>query len=108
MQQRLFDLLSADIGKSSRFSGDHTADERLAAFLLDLAGRYSARGFAASAFRLVMPRADIANYLRLAAETVSRVLRRFQDQNLIHVDGREVQLADKAALQKMARHILPA
>ena len=106
VQQRLFDLLSADIGKSNRFSGDHTADERLAAFLLDLAGRYAARGFAASAFRLVMPRADIANYLRLAAETVSRVLRRFQDQGLIHVDGRELELVDKAALQKMARHIL--
>jgi len=106
VQQRLFDLLSADIGKSNRFSGDHTADERLAAFLLDLAGRYAARGFAANAFRLVMPRADIANYLRLAAETVSRVLRRFQDQGLIHVDGRELELVDKAALQKMARHIL--
>ena len=53
-----------------------------------------------------MPRADIANYLRLAAETVSRVLRRFQDQGLIHVDGRDLELVDKAALQKMVRHIL--
>ena len=106
VQQRLFDLLSADIAKSGRFSGDHAAEERLAAFLLDLAGRYAARGFAASAFRLAMPRADIANYLRLAAETVSRVLRRFQDQNLIRVDGREVELLDKPALQKLARHIL--
>lgn len=106
VQQRLFDLLSADIGKSSRFSGDHTADERLAAFLLDLAGRYAARGFAANAYRLVMPRADIANFLRLAAESVSRVLRRFQDQGLIRVDGREVELRDKPALQKLARHIL--
>ena len=106
VQQRLFDLLSADIGKSSRFSGDHTADERLAAFLLDLAGRYAARGFAPNSYRLVMPRADIANYLRLAAETVSRVLRRFQDHGLIHVDGRELELVDKPALQKLARHIL--
>ncbi|MBS0569959.1 MAG: helix-turn-helix domain-containing protein [Proteobacteria bacterium] len=108
VQQRLFDLLSADIGKTSRYSGDHTADERLAAFLLDLAARYAARGFAANAYRLVMPRADIANYLRLAAETVSRVLRRFQDHGLIHVDGREVEIVDKPALRKLARHILPA
>ncbi|MHB8447426.1 MAG: helix-turn-helix domain-containing protein [Rudaea sp.] len=106
VQGRLFDLLSADIGKSARYSGDHAADERLAAFLLDLSGRYAARGFAPNAFRLVMPRADIANFLRLAAETVSRVLRRFQDQNLIRVDGREVELTDKAALRKLARHIL--
>jgi CRP/FNR family transcriptional regulator len=53
-----------------------------------------------------MPRADIANYLRLAAKTVSRVLRRFQDQNLIRVVGRELELVDKPALQKLARHIL--
>jgi CRP/FNR family transcriptional regulator len=108
VQQRLFDLLSADIGKSSQFAGDHTADERLAAFLLDLGARYAARGFAPNAYRLVMPRADIANYLRLAAETVSRVLRRFQDQHLIRVDGREVELLDKVALRQLARHILRA
>ncbi len=107
VQQQLFRLLSADIGKAMLLAGDHTADERLAAFLLGLAERYSARGFSSAAFRLVMARADIANYLRLAAETVSRVLRRFQDKNLIRVEGRDVELLDPASLRRLARNLLP-
>jgi CRP/FNR family transcriptional regulator len=106
VQQQLFRLLSADIGKAALLAGDHSADERLAAFLLGLADRYGARGFSRTAVRLSMARADIANYLRLAAETVSRVLRRFQDQKLIAVDGRDVTLVDGAALRHLARNIL--
>lgn len=105
VQEQLFRLLSADIGKATQFAGYHSADERLAAFLLDLAGRYAARGFARNAFHLVMPRVDIANYLSLAAETVSRVLRRFQDQGWLRIAGREVELLDAAALQRQARNI---
>lgn len=108
VQQQLFDLLSAGIGNASRFAGDHTAEERLAAFLLDLAGRYAARGFSPHRFNLTMARADIANLLRLAAETVSRVLRRFQDRKLIRVNGRSVELLDQPALRRLARPILHA
>ena len=108
VQQKLFRLLSADIGKASQLSGDHTADERVAAFLLDLAERYAARGFSQRSFRLVMPRADIANHLRLASETVSRVLRRFCDLKLLNVDGRDVELLDVHALRHMARNLIPS
>lgn len=106
VQQQLFRLLSADIGKATQLVGDYSADERLAAFLLGLAERYAARGYSPSAFRLSMARADIANYLRLAAETVSRVLRRFQDQRLIRVDGRDLELLDVPTLRRLARSIL--
>jgi len=106
VQQQLFRLLSADIGKASLLAGDHPADERLAAFLLGMADRYAARGFSTRAFRLVMSRGDIGNYLRLASETVSRVLRRLQDHKLLRVDGREVELLDRAALHELARNIL--
>lgn len=106
VQQRLFRLLSADIGKATWLAGDHSADERLAAFLLDLADRYAKRGFSSTAYRLVMGRADIANYLRLASETVSRVLRRFQDRKLLEVEGRELRLLDRAGLQQLARSVV--
>jgi len=106
VQQQLFRLLSADIGKASLLAGDYSADERLAAFLLVLADRFAARGFSAKAFRLEMSRGDIANYLRLASETVSRVLRRLQDQKLIRVEGRDVELLDRDALHDLARNIL--
>lgn len=108
VQQTLFRLLSADIGKATALAGDHTADERMAAFLLDLADRFAARGFSRTRYRLVMPRADIANHLRLAAETVSRVLRRFCERGLIRVDARELELLDPAQLRRIARNLLPA
>lgn len=106
VQQRLFRMLSADIGKATQLAGDHLADERIAAFLLDLGARYGRRGFSPTAFRLAMGRTDIANYLRLASETVSRVLRRFQDNGLIRVDAREVELLDVPGLRHVARSIL--
>jgi CRP/FNR family transcriptional regulator len=99
-------MLSKDIGAASMLSGDFTADERVAAFLVAIADRYAARGFSATAFRLSMPRADIANYLRLAAETISRVLRRFQDQGLISVVGRDVKFVEPAAVRALARNVL--
>lgn len=106
LQQELFRLLSKDIGNASLLAGDFTADERLAAFLVSLSRRFAGRGYSATRFRLTMSRSDIANYLRLAAETVSRVLRRFQDQGLIMVERRELELRDPARLAALASSIL--
>ena len=106
VQQQLFRLLSADIGKASLLAGDYSADERLAAFLVTLGQRYADRGFPVGLLHLAMSRGDIANYLRLAAETVSRVLRRFQDQGLIRVEARDLTIAKPAELFSLARPIL--
>ncbi|MCX7055824.1 MAG: helix-turn-helix domain-containing protein [Proteobacteria bacterium] len=108
IQQQLFRLLSEDIGKASLLSGDYSAEERLTAFLVTLSRRYAARGFSATRFNLTMSRTDIANYLRLAAETVSRVLRRLQDSGVIAVERRELTLTDPARLEDLARHVLRA
>lgn len=106
LQQRLFKLLSADIGKAHLLAGDHSADQRLAAFLIQLARRFAARGFSASRFVLTMARTDIASYLRLAPETVSRVLRRFQDEGWLRIKLREVELLDAARMTALARDLL--
>jgi len=106
VQQQLFRLLSHDIGKASVLAGDYSADERLAAFLIDLSARTTDHGATPPSLRLSMSRSDIANYLRLAAETVSRVLRRFQDQGLVDVDGRNVAIARPAELRNVARAML--
>ncbi len=108
VQQHLFRLLSKELGTASLLAGDHSADERVAAFLMDLAARYAARGFSATRFRLSMSRGDIANYLRLAAETVSRVLSRFRGQGLIQIEGRELQLLDSAKLGDIGHALLRA
>lgn len=106
IQLRLFRLLSREIGKATLLSGDYSAEERLAAFLMMLSRRYGARGLSSVRFSLPMARTDIANYLRLAPETVSRVLRRFQDSGLLRVERREVELSDYPALLDLARHAL--
>ncbi len=106
LQAHLFRLLSRDIGSAALLAGNHTAEDRLAAFLVGLSRRYAARGFRADRFQLTMSRSDIANYLRLAAETVSRILRRFQDDRLIRVRRREIELLDLPRLEKSALAVL--
>jgi CRP/FNR family transcriptional regulator len=106
LQQHLFRLLSRDIAAAQRLTGDWPADVRMAAFLLTLSRRLAARGFSPRRFELTMARTDIGNYLRLVPETVSRVLKRFQDDRLLAVDRREVELLDPAGLEALAAPIL--
>lgn len=106
LQQHLFRLLSRDIGAAMRMAGDWSADQRMAAFLLGLSQRLASRGFSPRRFQLTMARTDIGNYLRLAPETVSRVLKRFQDDGLIALDRREVDVTDADRLQTLAAPIL--
>ena len=106
LQQQLFRMLSKELGSASLLAGDHSADERVGAFLVDLANRYAARGFSGTRFHLSMSRSDIANYLRLAAETVSRVVTRFRAQQLIRIEGREIELLNPAGLQQLGRALL--
>lgn len=106
LQQRLFSLLSEDINKASLLAGNFTADERMAAFLVSLSRRYAIRGFSPNRFTVAMTRTDVANYLRLASETVSRVFRRFQDEGLLHVERRDIELLNKDRLEQLARSVL--
>ena len=106
LQKQLFRLLSRDIGNAALLAGDYSADERMAAFLIGLSRRLAEHGFSPSRFRLTMARTDIANYLRLAPETVSRVLRRFQDEDMIRVHRRELEFLDQARVEALASSIL--
>jgi CRP/FNR family transcriptional regulator len=80
------------------------AEERVAAFLLDLSDRLQNRGFSPINFRLSLTRQEIGNYLGLALETVSRTLRLFQDQGLIDVQHKHVRITDLAGLRQICAH----
>ena len=69
-----------------------TADERIATFLVNLSARFRARGYSPNQFRLAMSRNEIGNYLGLAVETVSRVFTRFQQNELLEAEGKEINL----------------
>ncbi len=81
--------------------GSMRAEERLAAFLLNLTQRLRARGFSGSSLILRMTREEIGSYLGLKLETVSRAFSRFQDDGLLEVRQRHIEILDAAALQKL-------
>jgi len=104
LRHQLLKIMSKEITHDANLLmllGKKTADERLASLLLSLSNRLSNRGFSATEFNLSMSRNDIANYLGLAVETVSRLFTRFQDQGLIKVDGKYVQLLTLKNLKGM-------
>lgn len=77
------------------------AEERLAYFLISLSERLKRRGFSASEFKLSLTRQEIGNHLGLALETVSRLLKKFQDHELILVQNRFIQIRDIESLKNL-------
>ena len=81
--------------------GSMRAEERLAAFLLNLTQRLHHRGFSASEVILRMTREEIGSYLGLKLETVSRTFSKFQDEGLLEVRQRQIRIVDSGGLQKI-------
>jgi CRP/FNR family transcriptional regulator len=81
--------------------GSMHAEERLAAFLLNLTHRLHARGFSASSIVLRMSREEIGSYLGLKLETVSRTFSKFQASGLLSVRHRQIQVTDPVGLQQL-------
>ena len=107
LQFRLFRLFSRYALRTSSLTGDYSAEERVAAFLLSLSARLSAAGSSASELDLAMSREDIANHLRLASETVSRVLAKFKMEHLIDVKGKRITLIRLDGLRELAARMVP-
>ncbi|MDB5963296.1 MAG: transcriptional regulator [Massilia sp.] len=82
--------------------GNMRAEQRFAVFLVNLAARYSARGYSATQFQLRMSREDIGNYLGLTIESISRLLARFKKLGLLSVEKRGIMLLDPVRLKAMA------
>ena len=81
--------------------GSMRAEERLAAFLINLSQRFTARGFSPAEFHLRMTRDEIGSYLGLKLETVSRAFSRFQDQGLISVQQKHIKILNIDGLKAL-------
>jgi len=104
LQRQLFNLLSRDLYTSHVSSVEHfdqTAEQKLAGFLHNLLVRFQARGRSSSELHLSMSRRDIANHLGLAPETISRLLKRFQDSEVVSINNRLIVIEDINRLEKM-------
>ncbi|MEN8259620.1 MAG: cyclic nucleotide-binding domain-containing protein [Pseudomonadota bacterium] len=100
----LLKLMSHEIVHSRRLMkvrGYRSASARLASFLNELSQNLSARGFASRDFNLAMRRRDIADYLGLAEETVSRTLSQFKDDGMLEVHRKYIRINDREHLRKL-------
>jgi len=105
LQRHFFQILSQEITEDQRLLtlvNKNRADERLAAFLLSISARNAKNGLSSQAFILPMPRADIACFLGLTIETISRVFSKFKKAGIISVDGRSVEVLDMCGLKLAA------
>ena len=102
MQRQLHKAMSRELVRDQgvmMLLGTMRAEERLAAFLLNLSQRFVARGFSQSEFHLRMTREEIGSYLGLSLETVSRLFSRFQDDGLIAVQQKHIVIHDIPGLK---------
>jgi CRP/FNR family transcriptional regulator len=105
LQQRFHRMVSHEMIADQEVMlmlGSMYSDERLAAFLLNLAHRLEARGFSPTAVTLRMTREEIASFLGLSIETVSRTFSKFQSRGLLFVRNRQVRITDPLGL----KHVL--
>ncbi|WP_298440121.1 FNR family transcription factor [uncultured Ferrimonas sp.] len=105
LRQQMMRLMSNEIVSDQEMIlllSKKNAEQRLAAFLTNLASRFGSRGFSSREYRLTMTRGDIGNYLGLTVETISRLLGRFQKANLIEVKGKYINIHNVDALTEIA------
>ena len=105
IQDTLMQIISRGIVREREqmmVHGNCTAQGRVAAFFLYLIKQYEGLGAFNVPFRLSMPRIDIASYLGLATETVSRQITKMQEKHIIAVRGKIVKVIDLDKLKKLA------
>ncbi|WP_420996678.1 fumarate/nitrate reduction transcriptional regulator Fnr [Cupriavidus sp. 30B13] len=104
LQHQFMRLMSREISQDQVMLitlGSMRAEERLAAFLMNLSERLSARGYSSSEFVLRMSREEIGSYLGLKLETVSRLFSRFAEAGLIQIRQRHVKLVDMPGIKQI-------
>ena len=102
LQQHFHRIMSREIVRDHGVMlllGSMRAEERLAAFLLNLSQRFAARGYSPSEFNLRMTREEIGSYLGLKLETISRVLSRFHDEGVIEVRSKLIRIVKMDVLR---------
>lgn len=109
-QKELIVVLSRQMAQERRMSlpaSGNSAEERVASFLVHLSERFVRHGFSGESFRLPILRTDMANYLGIATETVSRTMHKFQEQEILVMDGRNLSLRNLPKLRAIARFDYP-
>jgi CRP/FNR family transcriptional regulator len=105
LQQQLMRVISREVQQDQRhlvMIGRRVALERLAIFLHSLSQRLARVRRDPHEFVLPMSRRDLANYLGLVIETVSRLFSRLAEMGVIAVDRKTIRILDPAKLREIA------
>jgi len=105
LRRQLFRLMSGRITDEQQAISKmgHKRVERLVAdFLMNIDERFEERGLPHAPLKLPMMRQDIANYLGIAPETLSRVFKNFQNDGLVAIHGRHITLSDPDGLEEIS------
>ena len=106
LQRHVHKIMSREIVRENSIMmllGHMRAEERLAAFLLNLLQRQQARGFSSTEMVLRMSREEIGVYLGLKLETVSRTFSKFVDDGLIEVKQRHIKVIHLEGLNALMK-----
>ena len=104
LQQHFHRIMSREIARDygvMLLLGSMRAEERLAAFLLNLSQRFAARGYSATQFILRMTREEIGSYLGLKLETVSRAFSHFQSEGIVAVQNKNIEIKEPERLRAL-------
>ena len=103
LQSQIFRLMSRELTYENELLltiFKKGAEERLATFLITLSSRFQQLGYSPMEIKLSMARQEIASYLGLTIETVSRLFGRFQRAGLISVKRKHVHIINLEELKK--------
>jgi CRP/FNR family transcriptional regulator len=100
LQKYILYLMSQQLNISC-YLGSTSAEQKLAGFLIDLSERLHPM-ISKTELLLPMSRQDIGNYLRLTAETISRVFSRLQRHQIISIANKKVSLLQPQLLRQIA------
>ncbi len=104
LQRHVHKIMSREIVRENEVMmllGNMRAEERIAAFLLNLVQRLHTRGFSQTEVVLRMTREEIGSYLGMKLETVSRTFSKFSELGIIEVKQRQVKIIEPDALKKI-------
>ena len=107
LQHQMLRLMSKELRAENQLLltvNNKKADARVATFLMNISERLHNLGYASDHFNLAMSRQDIANYLGLTIETISRIISRFQADAILQAERKDVKILDKDKLSQLCSH----
>lgn len=108
MRKIMLQQVGAEIGRHHNLVltlGQMQTEERLATYLLRLSCNFKVRGYSCLEYNLPMPRHDLANFLGMAPETLSRMFARLEKNDVMSIRKRAVTIHDIKSLQEISHDL---